>query len=64
MPVKRRSNKRRDSLSADAIAWLEGRPSFHQFKELNELVPLWREYGDPNVATWDEGRDSKPRAIE
>ena len=63
MPVKRRTNKKRDALSEDALAWLEGRPcGFFEYKRHDELIPLWEKYGDPEVATWDMGRDSKPVA--
>jgi len=63
MPVKRRTNKKRDALSEDAHAWLEGRPcGFFEFKRHDELIPLWEKYGNPDVATWDMGRDSKPVA--
>jgi hypothetical protein len=63
MPVRRRSDKRRDAPSDDAIAFLEGRPSFTEFKDHTELVELWRAYGDEAVATWDEGEGSTPRAV-
>ncbi len=36
---------------------------FFEFKTHDELFPLWEKYGDPEVATWDMGRDSKPRAV-
>ncbi len=50
------------SLTDDAIAFLEGRPSFTQFKDDAYLADLWEKYGDTNVATWDEG-NSRPRAV-
>jgi hypothetical protein len=63
MPVKRRTNKRRDELTDNARAWLEGREcGFFQFKRHDELVPLWEKYGDPEVATWDMDKHSKPVA--
>ena len=63
MAIKKRVNKRRDELTSDARAWLEGRKcGFFEFKTV-ELIPLWEKYGDPEVATWDMGRDSKPRAV-
>jgi len=41
-----------------------GEPSgFFEFKRHDELNPLWEAHGDPDVATWDMGRDSKPRAV-
>ena len=64
MAVKRRTNKRRDELTDYARAWLEGRPcGFFEFKRHDELVPLWEKYGDPEVATWDMGKDTSPRAV-
>jgi hypothetical protein len=60
MPVKRRTNKRRDALTDDARAWLEGRPSFYAFKDHDELLAFWEAHGDENVATWDLGRNSSP----
>ena len=61
MAVKRRVNKRRDELTSDARAWLEGRPcGFFEFKSHDELVPLWERYGDPTSGTWDMGANSKP----
>jgi hypothetical protein len=62
MPARRRSNKRRDALSDDAIAFLEGRPSFTQFKDDAFLADLLEKYGDTSIATWDED-DRRPRAI-
>jgi hypothetical protein len=59
MPVRRRTDKRRDALSDDAIAFLEGRPSFTQFKDDAFKADLWERFGDPTVATWDEG-DRRP----
>ena len=64
MPRKIRNNKRRAALTADARAWLAGEPrGFFEFKSHDELIPLWEAHGDPDVATWDMGRDSKPRAV-
>jgi hypothetical protein len=64
MPVKRRINRRRDVLTEDARAWLEGRDcGFFEFKTHDELIPLLEAYGDPSVATWDKGTHSKPMAI-
>ena len=63
MPVRRRNDKRRDALSEDARAFLEGRPSFTQFRDDAYLADLWEKYGDTRVATWEEG-DSRPRAID
>ena len=62
MPVKRRANKRRDELTDDARAFLEGRPSFTQFRDDAYLADLWDKHGDNSVATWAEG-DSRPRAV-
>ena len=62
MAIKRRTNKKRAELTANAIAFLEGRPSFTQFKDDAYLADLWEKYGDTNVATWEEG-DSRPRPV-
>jgi hypothetical protein len=62
MAIKRRTNKKRAELTADAIAFLEGRPSFTQFKDDAYLADLWEKHGDTSVATWDEG-NSRPRAV-
>ncbi len=65
MAVKRRTNKRRDELTDNARAWLRGEPcGFFQFKNLDELIPLWEKYGDPEVATWDMGSNSSPVAVD
>ncbi len=64
MPIKRRNNKRRAELTADAIAFLEGRNSFTQFKDHDELVALWLAHGNETIATWDMDEDSRPVAIE
>jgi hypothetical protein len=62
MPVKRRISKRREHLSEDAEKWVRGEPSgFFEFKNADELAAFWAEYGDPEVAEWDEGA-RKPRA--
>ena len=53
MPRKTRRNKRRDALTSDAIAFLEGRNSFTQFKDHEELVALWIAHGDETIAEWD-----------
>jgi hypothetical protein len=51
MPVKRRTNKRREALCEDAERWLRGEPSgFFEFKDADDLAALWAEYGDPAVA--------------
>jgi hypothetical protein len=65
MAVKRRTNKRRDELTENARAWLEGRPcGFWEFRDYAGLVALWQEHGDPDVAEWDMGTHSKPVALE
>jgi hypothetical protein len=52
-------------LSSDAKAWLEGSgPSFTQFKNHDELVALWKAYGNENIATWDMDEDSRPVALD
>ena len=40
MAIKRRTNKKRAELTAGAIAFLEGRPSFTQFKDDAYLADL------------------------
>ena len=63
MPVKRRTSKAREQLSDNARAWLRGEEcGFFQFKNDDELIPLWENYGDPNVATWDRSKHSHPVA--
>lgn len=62
MPVRRRSDKRRDALTDDEINWLEGRPSFTAFKDDDFLADLWARHGDTGIATWEEGSWC-PRAV-
>jgi hypothetical protein len=65
MPVKRRTNKRREALTEDARAWLEGRPcGFFEFKGHDELLALWDAHCDETVATWDLANDSSPVAVD
>ena len=33
-----------------------------EFKRHDELIPLWEKYGDPEIATWDMDKHSKPVA--
>jgi hypothetical protein len=48
MPVKRRSNKRREQLCEDGERWLRGEPcGFFEFEDAKELAALWPEFGDP-----------------
>jgi hypothetical protein len=62
VPVKRRTNKRREQLCEDAERWLRGEPcGFFEFKDADELAALWAEYGDPKVAEWDD-EAKMPRA--
>jgi hypothetical protein len=62
MPIKRRTNKRREALCEDGERWLRGEPcGFFEFKDAAELAALWAEYGDPTVAEWDE-EAGMPRA--
>jgi hypothetical protein len=35
---------------------------FFEFKRHGELIPLWEKYGDPEVATSDMDKHSKPVA--
>jgi hypothetical protein len=63
MPRKTRRNKRRDALTADAIAFLEGRNSFTQFKDHEELVALWLAHGDEKIAEWDMQENTRPRPV-
>jgi hypothetical protein len=64
MPVKRRTNKRRDELTDNARAWLRGEPcGFFEFKGHEELLALWQAHGDESVATWDLGSNSIPTAV-
>jgi len=54
MPVKRRTNKRRDAISEDEAAWLRGDRNcgFIQFTRDEELQELW-EYGDHDAFYWE-----------
>jgi hypothetical protein len=54
MPVKRRRDKRRDTLTPHEDAWLRGdRDSgFVQFKRDDELQALWDSYGDHDEFVW------------
>jgi hypothetical protein len=62
MPVKRRTNKRREALCEDAERWLRGEPcGFFEFKDANELAALSAEYGDTKIAEWDD-EAGMPRA--
>jgi hypothetical protein len=63
MPRKTRRNKRRDALTADAIAFLEGRNSFTQFKDHDEIVALWLTHGDEKIAEWDIQENTRPRPV-
>jgi hypothetical protein len=63
MAVKKRLDKRREALTDDARAWLEGRPSFYAFKDHDELLALWNAHCDETVATWDLASDSSPVAV-
>lgn len=67
MATNRKATPRRGTTLGDSNAdrWLRGDKScgFFQFKHDDELIPLWEAHGDPDVATWDMGRDSKPRAV-
>jgi hypothetical protein len=60
MAIKKRLDKRRNALSDDEIAFLEGRPSFTQFRDDAYLADLWEKYGDTRIATWDIGKHSSP----
>jgi len=60
MPRKTRRYKRRDALTSDAIAFLEGRNSFTQFKDHEELVALWLAHGDETIAEWDMQENTRP----
>ena len=52
-------------LSEDARKWLEGSgPSFTQFKNHEELVALWKAYGNETIATWDMKENTKPVPLD
>lgn len=57
MPVKRRTNKRRDALSPDEAAWLDGNHDcgFVQFKRDEDLKALWDAHGDQDAFVWRAG---------
>jgi len=52
-------------LSEDARKWLEGSgPSFTQFKNHEELVALWKAYGNETIDTWDMKENPRPVPID
>lgn len=64
MPVRRRSDKRREALDDDAVAWLQGDMDgarFFQFLPHEQLVDFWDAYGDPRTAAWDKIKNTNPR---
>jgi hypothetical protein len=65
MPVKRRTNKRRDAITDDEAAWLRGdrESGFVEFKRPEELQKLWNSYGDHDELYWNPGM-SRPELIE
>jgi hypothetical protein len=64
MAIKKRLDKRREPLTHDARAWLEGRPcGFWEFRDHAGLVKLWQAHGDTSVATWDGSERTKPEAV-
>ena len=54
MPVRRRTDKRRDALDEDEIAWLEGRISWFDFASLDEKREAWEKHGDKTNYKWHE----------
>jgi len=60
MPSRRRGNfARRQTLSANAQAWLRGDKEncsvFFRLKHQDELEALWNEYGDSDAMHWKRG---------
>jgi hypothetical protein len=57
MPVKRRTNKRRDAITEHEAAWLDGDThcGFVEFKRDEELQKLWDGYGDQEAMYWEPG---------
>ncbi len=63
MPVRRRSDKRREALDEDTILWLQGSDrSWFQFAPYEERLACWKTHGDTNIATWDLRDASNPQA--
>jgi hypothetical protein len=53
MAARKRSSKRRQSLSSAAQAWLRGEPcGFFMLKHQGELEAVWEEYGDKANMFW------------
>ena|SRR5258708_4862402 len=55
MPVKRRTNKKRDGISEHEAAWLQGDHDcgFVQFKHPDDLQALWDRAGDSETMFWE-----------
>ena len=52
-------------LSEDARKWLEGSgPSFTQFKNHEELVALWKSYGNETIDTWYMKENTRPVPLD
>jgi hypothetical protein len=57
MPVRRRNDKRRNAISPNEAAWLEGNHDcgFVEFKHHEELQTLWDAHGDHDSLFWKPG---------
>lgn len=67
MPVRKRSLTRRQSLSAEAQAWLDGDQrgcGFFMFKPDEELQALWHEYADKDNMCWHPKQMLLPQPID
>lgn len=64
MPVRRRTDKRRDALDEDSILWLQGSDrSWFQFASLEERLACWEAHGDAAIATWDRQENTNPTMV-
>jgi hypothetical protein len=65
VPVKRRTNKRRDAITSDEAVWLRGDRDcgFVEFKRPEELQKLWDGNGDQETMYWEAGM-SRPELID
>lgn len=65
MPVKKRRGKRRGELDDDTKAWLKGEQNnFTQFLPYEDLVAIWDEHGNSQIASWNRVENTCPTKIE
>jgi hypothetical protein len=65
MPVRRRTDKRRNALTPHEDAWLRGDRDggFVQFKRDEELQALWDAYGDHDAFFWEPPMNFPDRQV-